>query len=102
MQNALQRARFSDPARHGGLRTREAVLPVPSKPWAVALGAGHLGPACSHTSRGSRKLRGTILVALGSCPLASPPPCSREHGKLLAGSAKQFLLMAVVHRECLL
>lgn len=66
MQNALLRARFSDPARHGGLRTREAVLPVPSKPWAVALGAGHLGTACPHTSPGLRKPRGTILVALGA------------------------------------
>lgn len=96
--------RFSDPSRHGGLRTREAVHPVPSKPRAVALCSGHLGPACSPTSRGSRKLRETILAAQGELgvgrPLGSPPPCSQKQGKLLAGSAKQFRLMAVVHREC--
>lgn len=45
---------------------------MPSKARAVALGAGHPGPACSHTSRGSRKLRGTTLVALGA--LGGEPP----------------------------
>lgn len=45
---------------------------MPSKPRAVAPGADHLGPACSHTSRGSRKLQETILVALGA--LGGEPP----------------------------
>ncbi|KAM7338488.1 hypothetical protein ACRRTK_001972 [Alexandromys fortis] len=85
MQNALQGARFSDPARHGGLGTREAVLPVPSKPWAVALGAGH-------TSPGSRKLRGTILVApgalLGELPLSQPAAMFTEAQEAAGGIGK--------------
>lgn len=92
MQNALQRARFSDPARRGGLRTREAVLPVPSKPWAVALGAGHLGAARSHTSPGLRKLRGTILVALGArrgeLPFSQPAAMFTEAREAAGGMGK--------------
>lgn len=71
---------FSDPARHGELRTREAVLPLPSKPSDVELDVGHLHKACSHPSHGSSKLQETILVVLGhycdSCSLPSPLPSS--------------------------
>ena len=70
--------------------------PVPSKPRAVALGAGHLGPACSHTSRGSRKLRETILAALGALggelPFRQPAAMFTEAGEAAGGIGKTIPL----------
>lgn len=65
---------------------------MPSKPRAVALGAGPLGPACSHTSPGSRKLRGTILVApgalLGELPFSQPAAMFTEAQEAAGGIGK--------------
>ena len=58
--------RFINSARHGVLGTKEVVATMPSKPRAVELGMGHLDSACSNISRGSRKPKENILVALGA------------------------------------
>ena len=65
---------------------------MPSKPGAVALGAGHLGPASSHTSPGSGNRGGTILVAPealpGELPFSQPAAMFTEAREAAGGIGK--------------
>lgn len=98
-------ARSPDPARHGGLGTREAALPLTQQaegaPVAYFRSPGpSFLPALSWVKEAAGDPRGSCGASRESLSLGSQPPCPGKHGDLLAGSANAIRWMAVVLRQC--